>query len=105
LKPGPITLFRIQSTPECRLQGFVAEGEMLDMDPCTFGGAGIIAIPGFARFYRHILLEKKFPHHAGLGFKKAGKILFEALKLLGVSDINAPLAKNLAYQGENPFVG
>lgn len=105
LKPGPITLFRIQSTPECHLQGFVAEGEMLDIDPCTFGGAGIIAIPGFARFYRHILVEKKFPHHAGLGFKKAGKILFEALKLMGVSDINAPLAKNLAYPGENPFEG
>jgi len=103
LKPGPITLFRIQSTPECHLQSFIAEGEMLDVDPCTFGGTGIIAIPNFSRFYRHVLIEKKFPHHAGLGFKKAGRILFEALKLLGVNDIKAPLPKNVIYEGENPF--
>jgi len=103
LKPGPVTLFRIQSTPECHLQSFIAEGEMLDVDPATFGGTGIIAIPGFSRFYRHVLIEKKFPHHAGLGFKKAGKILFEALKLMGVNDIKAPLPANVIYQGENPF--
>jgi L-fucose isomerase-like protein len=103
LKPGPITLFRIQSTAGCHLQSFIAEGEMLDVDPCTFGGTGIVAIPGFSRFYRHVLLEKKFPHHAGLGFRKAGKVLFEALKLLGVNDIKAPLPGNVMYEGENPF--
>ncbi len=103
LKPGPITLFRIQSTPDCHLQSYIAEGEILNLDPHTFGGTGIISIPGFARFYRHILLGKHFPHHTALGFKKSGKVLFEAMKLLGVNDLSAPLPNNLPYQQENPF--
>jgi L-fucose isomerase-like protein len=103
LKPGPVTLFRVHATPECGVRSYVAEGEMLDVDPCTFGGTGIIAIPGFRRFYRQVLLEQKFPHHAGLGFEKSGRVLFEALKLLGVPEIKTPLPAGAAYQGENPF--
>jgi len=105
LKPGPITLFRLQASPDLSLAAFVAEGEILDLDPATFGGAGIIAIPGFARFYRHVLLEKRFPHHAALGFQKSGKAVFDALKLLGVKDLNPVLPKNIPYRTENPFAG
>ena len=103
IKPGPITIFRLQSTPDCQLRGYVAEGEVLDVDPCTFGGTGVIAIPGFARFYRHVLIGKRFPHHTAVGFKKSGKVLFEALKLLGVDDIGVALPKTISYEGENPF--
>jgi len=103
LKPGPITIFRLQSTPDCHLQSYLAEGEILDLDPHTFGGTGIIAIPGFARFYRQILVEKHFPHHTALGFKKSGRILFEAMKLLGVNDLSAPLPETKLYENENPF--
>jgi L-fucose isomerase-like protein len=103
LKPGPITMFRLQSTPDCNLRSYIAEGDMLDVDPCTFGGTGVIAIPDFARFYRHVLIAKRFPHHGAFGFQKVGKILFEAVKLLGVDDIGVPLPGSVAYEGENPF--
>ena len=34
-----------------------------DIDPKSFGGIGIIAIPNFLRFYRNVLIGKGFPHH------------------------------------------
>jgi len=103
LMPGPTTAFRLQSTSDGELCSYVAEGEILDVDPCSFGSIGIFAVPGFARFYRHVLIGKRYPHHAAVGFKKAGRILFEAVKLLGVTDIGVPLPKTMLYEGENPF--
>ncbi len=103
LRPGPITMFRLQSTPDCELRSYIAEGEILDIDPQSFGGIGIVAIPRCARFYRHVLIGKQFPHHAAFGFEKIGHILFEALKLLGIADISVPLPDNMLYPGENPF--
>ncbi|MDR1520167.1 MAG: fucose isomerase [Planctomycetota bacterium] len=103
LKPGDITFFRLQGHPDGRLGAYVAEGRILEADPQTFGGVGIFAIPGFARFYRHILVGKGYPHHGSVAFAKVGKILFEAVKLLGVDDIGAPLPDGLPYPGENPF--
>lgn len=103
LKPGDTTMFRLQSTPDCELRSYIAEGSILDLDPCSFGGIGIVAIPNFARFYRHVMIGKNFPHHGGFGFKKVGKILFEATKMLGVEKINVPLPSTMLYDGENPF--
>lgn len=103
LKPGPLTMFRLQANPDGELRSYVAEGEFLNIKPCTFGGTGIVAIPNFARFYRHILVGQCFPHHSAFGFKKVGKPLFEAVKLLGVDDIAAPLPPAQPYPGENPF--
>jgi len=103
IKPGPTTMFRFQSTADGVLRSYIAEGEFLDIDPCTFGGIGVVAIPQFARFYRHVLVGKRFPHHSAFGFRKVGKILFEAVKLLGVDDISVPLPPTTLYEGENPF--
>lgn len=103
LKAGAATFFRLQGDPTGRLTSYAAEGEILDVDPHTFGGVGVFAIPGFARFYRHILIGKGFPHHGAIAFAKVGKILFEAVKLLGVDDIGTPLPAHLPYPGENPF--
>ncbi len=103
LKPGPITFFRLQGNPAGHLSSYIAEGEVLDVPPQTFGGTGIFAIPNFARFYRHILVAKGYPHHGAVAFAKAGKILFEAVKLLGVDDIGVPLPDHLPYPGENFF--
>jgi hypothetical protein len=74
------------------------------MDPKSFGGIGVVAIPEMARFYRHVLVEKRFPHHAGVAFKKAGKALFDAMKLLGVNDISYNKPAGQLYCGENPFI-
>ncbi|MDR1935709.1 MAG: fucose isomerase [Candidatus Accumulibacter sp.] len=103
LKAGPITFFRLQSNPAGALSSYIAEGEILDAPPQTFGGAGIFAIPGFARFYRHILIGNGYPHHGAVAFKKAGSVLFEAVKLLGVDNIGVPLPDSLPYPGENLF--
>jgi hypothetical protein len=56
-----------------------------------------------ARFYRHVLIQKQFPHHGGVGFKKCGKYLFELLKLFGIEDISYNQPKGVLYKTENPF--
>ena len=103
IKPGDATMFRLQSNSDSQLVSYIAEGSFLDVNPCSFGSLGVAAIPGFARFYRHVLIQKRFPHHGAYGFARAGKTLFEALKLLGVDDINTPRPAGCLYPGENPF--
>ncbi|MDH7601475.1 MAG: fucose isomerase [Armatimonadota bacterium] len=104
LRPGPATWFRLQANVDNELTSYIAEGEILDIDPRSHGGIGIFAIPGFARFYRHVLLEKRFPHHGAVAFEHAGKVLFDAVRLLGVEDIGVPLPASVKYPSENPFV-
>jgi L-fucose isomerase-like protein len=103
IRPGDVTLFRLQSTADCHLRSYVAEGEIIDVDPQSFGGIGIFAIPEMGRFYRHVLIAKQYPHHAGVAFKHAGKVLFAALKLLGVADVAFNQPKVMMYPDENPF--
>ena len=103
IKSGPVTIFRLQSTPDCHVCGYVAEGEVLDVDPCTFGGTGVFSIPGFGRFYRHVLIGGHYPHHTAVGFDKVGEVMFEVLKLMGVADIGVPLPECVPYPGENLF--
>lgn len=103
LMPTAATFFRLQGNAESKLVSYIADGNILDIDPHSFGGIGIFAIPNFARFYRHILIAKGFPHHGAVAFKPVGKALFDATKLLGVTDINAPLPKSMWYPGENQF--
>jgi len=59
IRPGDITLFRLQSTADCVLMSYVAEGEVIDVDPASFGGIGVFAVNQMARFYRHVLIAKK----------------------------------------------
>jgi L-fucose isomerase-like protein len=103
IKPGDITLFRLQSTAEATLRSYIAEGEVIDVDPNSFGAIGIFAINEMARFYRHVLVAKRYPHHAGIAFKHSGKVIFEALKMLGVKDIAFNQPASMLYPGENPF--
>lgn len=104
LKPGPTTIFRLQATPDSAgLMSYVAEGDVLEADPASFGSIGVIGIHGLARFYRHVLLERQFPHHTAVAFKHAGRVLFDATRLLGVDNIGTPLPAGALYPGENPF--
>lgn len=102
LAPSKATVFRLQGDARCALKGYVAEGEVLDVNPCSFGSIGVIAIPEMRRFYRHVLVAGRFPHHAVVAFDKAGKNLFSVLQMLGVeAKFNQP--KGMLYEGENPF--
>ena len=103
IKPGDTTLFRLQSSGDCHLKSYIAEGEFADLNPETFGSTGVVNIPGFYRFYRHVLVGKQFPHHGAYSRGKVGKILFAATQLLGIDDISVPLPEGRLYAGENPF--
>jgi L-fucose isomerase-like protein len=103
IRPGEMTLFRLQSTADTVLRSYVAEGEVLDINPKSFGSIGVFAVKEMGRFYRHVLIGKRYPHHAGVAFKHAGKNLFAAMKLLGVDDVAFNQPAGMLYQNENPF--
>lgn len=101
--PGDITFFRLQSTADCQLRAYVAQGEVLPVATRSFGSIGIFAIPEMGRFYRHVLIEKNYPHHGAVAFGHYGKALFEVFKFLGVEDIGFNQPKGMLYPSENPF--
>ena len=55
------------------------------------------------RFYRHVLVQKRYPHHGAVAFAHCGKALFEVLKYFGVQDIAYNQPKSLPYATENPW--
>ena len=57
LVPGDITFFRLQSTADNILRGYIAQGEILPVATHSFGSIGVFAIPEMGRFYRHVLIE------------------------------------------------
>ena len=82
--PGDITFFRLQSTADANLRAYIAHGEVLPVATRSFGAIGIFAIPEMGRFYRHVLIEKNFPHHGAVAFGHFGKALYEVFKYIGV---------------------
>ena len=103
LVPGDVTFFRLQSTADSELRAYVAQGEILPAATKSFGGIGIFAIPEMGRFYRHVLIEKNFPHHGAVAFGHYGKALYEVFQYLGVADIGFNRPKQMRYETENPF--
>ena len=103
IKTGEITLFRLQSTADTILKSYVAEGEVLNIDPQSFGSIAVFGVKEMGRFYRHILIGKQYPHHAAIAFKHAGKALFAANKMLGVNEVDFNRPKGMMYENENPF--
>ena len=103
--PGPITFYRLQSTADNILRAYLAEGEVLPVATRSFGGIGVFAIPEMGRFYRHVLIEKNYPHHGAVAFGHIGKPLFEVFKYIGVpvEEIGYNQPKSLPYKTENPY--
>ena len=66
--PGDITFYRLQGTAEGGIRAYIAQGEVLPVATRSFGAIGIFAIPEMGRFYRHVLIEKNFPHHGAVAF-------------------------------------
>ena len=100
---GDITFYRLQCDSEGTLRAYIAQGEVLPVKTRSFGGIGVFAIPEMGRFYRHVLIQKRYPHHGAVAFSHCGKALFEVFKFLGVEDIAYNQPKNLPYPTENPF--
>lgn len=101
--PGKITFYRLQSTADAKLTAYVAEGEVLPVATRSFGAIGVFAIPEMGRFYRHVLIQKNYPHHGAVAFGHFGKTIFEIFKYLGVRDIGFNQPKGMLYKTENPF--
>lgn len=106
IAPGDITFYRLQSTADAKIRAYIAQGEVLPVATRSFGAIGVFAIPEMGRFYRHVLIEKNYPHHGAVAFGHFGKALYEVFKYIGVSveeiDFNRP--KGMMYPTENPFV-
>ena len=85
--------------------GYIAEGEVLPVATRSFGSIGIFAINEMGRFYRHVLVQKNYPHHGAVAFGHFGKALYEVFKYIGVpvEDLNFNQPKGMLYPTENPF--
>lgn len=105
IKPGNITFYRLQSTADNKLRAYIAQGEVLPVATRSFGSIGVFAIPEMGRFYRHVLIEKNYPHHGAVAFGNYGKALFEVFKYIGVDvdEIGYNQPKSVRYKTENPF--
>ena len=103
IAPGEITFYRLQCDSNGDLRSYIAEGEVLPVATTSFGGIGVFAIKEMGRFYRHVLIQKRYPHHGAVAFGHHGKALFEVFKFLGVKDIAWNQPKCLPYPTENPW--
>ena len=103
IRAGGVTIFRLQSTADTVLRSYMAEGEVLDIDPRSFGSIGVIGIKEMGRFYRHVLIGKRFPHHTAVAFAHAGKTLWAAVRALAVEDVSFNRPAGTLYPEENPF--
>ena len=100
---SPITFYRLQCDANGDLRSYIAQGEILPVPTRSFGGIAIFAIHEMGRFYRHVLIQKGYPHHGAVAFDHVGKTLFEVFKYLGIADIAYNQPKSLPYPTENPF--
>jgi L-fucose isomerase-like protein len=103
IAPGKITFYRLQGTAEGGIKSYIAEGEVLPVATRSFGGIGIFAIPEMGRFYRHVLIADRYPHHGAVAFGHVGKQIFDLFTYLGVPKISYNQPKSLPYPTENPF--
>ena len=103
IAPSEITFYRLQCDSDGNLRSYIAEGEILPVATTSFGGIGVFAIHEMGRFYRHVLIQKRYPHHGAVAFGHHGKALFEVFKYLGVQDIAYNQPKSLPYPTENPW--
>ena len=103
IAPSDITFFRLQCDSEGNLRSYIAQGEVLPVATRSFGCIGVFAIPEMGRFYRHVLIQNRFPHHGAVAFAHCGKALYEVFKYLGVTDIEYNRPANVRYAHENPW--
>ena len=103
--PGDSTFYRLQSTADNKLRAYIAQGEVLPVATRSFGAIGIFAIPQMGRFYRHVLIEKNFPHHGAVAFGHYGKAIYEIFKFISVDveEIGFNQPAGMLYKTENPF--
>ena len=78
VKSGPVTFARVSTIDEEGIiAGYVGEGRFTDDPLETFGGAGVVEIPGLQRLL-HYICENGFEHHVAANFSSVAGIIEEA---------------------------
>ena len=103
IAPSDITFYRLQCDSNGELRAYIAQGEVLPVKTRSFGSIGVFAIPEMGRFYRHVLIEKRYPHHGAVAFGHYGKALHAVFKYLGIGEIMYNQPKGMLYPTESPF--
>ncbi len=84
VKSGPMTFARFSTDDRAgRIRGYIGEGAFTTDPLDTFGGAGVVHIPGMQRLLRFIC-EGGFEHHVAANLSSVAPIVHEAVtKYLG----------------------
>lgn len=78
VKSGPMTFARFSTNDrEGKMRGYIGEGEFTDDPLETFGGAGVVRIPGLQKLLRFIC-ERGYEHHVAANFSTSASALHEA---------------------------
>jgi L-fucose isomerase-like protein len=86
VKSGPMSYARFSTIDaEGKIRGYVGEGEFTSDPLDTFGGAGVVRIPGMQKLLRYIC-EEGFEHHVAANLSSSASAVEEAAsKYLGWS--------------------
>jgi L-fucose isomerase-like protein len=80
IRSGPFTFCRVSTDDERGVvRAYVGEGELTGEPADTFGGYGVVHIPGFQKLLHHIC-ENGFEHHIALNLSRCGAAVNEALR-------------------------
>jgi L-fucose isomerase-like protein len=78
VKSGPMSFARFSTNDRAgKMSGYVGEGEFTDDPLETFGGAGVVRIPGLQKLLRFIC-ERGFEHHVAANFSTVASAVHEA---------------------------
>jgi len=78
VKSGSMSFARFSTNDrEGKMSGYVGEGEFTDDPLETFGGAGVVRIPGLQKLLRFIC-ERGFEHHVAANFSTVASPVHEA---------------------------
>jgi L-fucose isomerase-like protein len=78
VKPGPMTFARFSTDDRAgRMRGYVGSGAFTDDPLHTFGGAGVVEIPGMQRLL-HYICENGFEHHVAANLSSVAGAVHEA---------------------------
>jgi L-fucose isomerase-like protein len=78
VRPGPMTFARFSTDDRAgRMRGYVGSGAFTDDPLHTFGGAGVVEIPGMQRLL-HYICENGFEHHVAANLSSVAGAVHEA---------------------------
>ncbi|RGZ00645.1 fucose isomerase [Clostridium sp. AM58-1XD] len=101
--PGPSSVFRLHGAPDGSLLSYVVSGEILPVEVNTYGNYGLIGVREMERFYRYVLLDKHFPHHAAITFEDCSEAVYDIFEYLDIPYIGYNQPASIHYAKENPF--